>query len=63
MRRHGSRWRGRREPPGHAGCGRVLGLSPKTLERYRVSGEGPAFQRFGARVRYLLADVEAWTMA
>ena len=40
-----------------------LGLSPKTLERYRVSGEGPDFQRFGARVRYLLADIEAWASA
>ena len=38
----------------------MLGLSPKTLERYRVSGEGPVFHRFGSRVRYLLADVEAW---
>ena len=37
-----------------------LGLSPKTLERYRVSGEGPHFHRFGSRVRYLLADLEAW---
>ena len=24
-----------------------LGLSPRTLDRYRVSGEGPAFHRFG----------------
>ena len=39
-----------------------LGLSPKTLERYRVSGEGPPFQRL-TRVRYLLADLEAWTSA
>ena len=40
-----------------------LGLSPKTLERYRVSGEGPHFHRFGSRVRYLLADLEAWASA
>ena len=40
-----------------------LGLSPKTLERYRVSGEGPHFHRFGSRVRYLLADIEAWASA
>ncbi len=40
-----------------------LGLSPKTLERYRVSGEGPEFRRFGSRVRYLLADLEAWASA
>lgn len=37
-----------------------LGLSPRTLEYYRVSGEGPDFRKFGARVRYLLEDLEAW---
>ena len=37
-----------------------LGLSPRTLDRYRVTGEGPVFHRFGSRVRYLLADLEAW---
>ena len=40
-----------------------LGLSPKTLERYRVSGEGPDFRKSGARVRYLLEDLEAWASA
>ena len=40
-----------------------LGLSPRTLDRYRVSGEGPAFHRFGSRVRYLAADLEAWASA
>ena len=40
-----------------------LGLSPKTLERYRVSGEGPDFHKLGARVRYLLEDLEAWASA
>ncbi len=38
----------------------LLGLSPRTLDRYRVSGDGPAFHKFGNRVRYLRADVEAW---
>ena len=37
-----------------------LNLSPRTLDRYRVSGDGPAFHRFGGRVRYLVADLEAW---
>ena len=37
-----------------------LGLSPKTLERYRVSGEGPDFRKPGTRVHYLLEDLEAW---
>ena len=40
-----------------------LGLSPRTLDRYHVSGDGPAFHRFGSRVRYLAADLEAWASA
>ena len=40
-----------------------LGLSPRTLDRYRVSGDGPAFHKFGRRVRYLRADIEAWARA
>ena len=40
-----------------------LGLSPKTLERYRVSGEGPDFRKSGSRVRYLLEDLEKWASA
>ena len=37
-----------------------LGLSPRTLDRYRVSGAGPAFHKFGNRVRYMQFDLEAW---
>ena len=37
-----------------------LGLSPRTLEGYRVSGGGPAFHRFGNRVRYRRPDLDAW---
>ena len=37
-----------------------LGLSTRTLDRYRVSGDGPVFHRFGGRVRYLRADLDAW---
>ena len=37
-----------------------LGLSTRTLDRYRVSGEGPVFLRFGGRVRYLREDLDAW---
>lgn len=37
-----------------------LGLSPRTLDRYRVTGEGPEFFRFGTRIRYLKSDVAAW---
>ena len=38
---------------------RFLGLSAKTLARYRVSGDGPVFHRFGNRIRYRRA---AWTL-
>ena len=37
-----------------------LGLSPRTLDRYRVSGEGPDFYRFGGRILYRQADLEQW---
>ena len=37
-----------------------IGLSPRTLDRYRVTGGGPKFHKFGNRVRYLRADVKAW---
>ena len=37
-----------------------LGLSHRTLEGYRVSGRGPAFHRFGNRVRYRRSDLGAW---
>lgn len=41
----------------------LLGLSPRTLERYRWKGGGPVFHRFGNRVRYLVRDLEAWAAA
>ena len=37
-----------------------LGLSLRTLDGYRVTGDGPAFHRFGNRVRYRMADLDAW---
>ena len=37
-----------------------LGLSTRTLDRYRVSGDGPVFHRFSGRVRYLRVDLDAW---
>ena len=35
-------------------------LSPRTLERWRFSGEGPRFVKLGGRVVYRLEDVEAY---
>jgi predicted site-specific integrase-resolvase len=35
-------------------------VSPRTLERWRSDGTGPAFVRIGGQVRYRLEDVEAY---
>ena len=40
-----------------------LGLSPRTLDRYRVTGEGPAFHKFGSRILYAQSDLEEWAAA
>ena len=40
-----------------------LGLSNRTLDRYRVTGEGPVFHKFGTRIRYAQADLEEWAAA
>ncbi len=38
----------------------ILGLSPRTLEKFRVHGGGPAYRKFGGRVLYALEDLDAW---
>ncbi|MBN7460696.1 DNA-binding protein [Mycobacteroides abscessus subsp. abscessus] len=38
-------------------------MSPRTLENWAVLGRGPAPRRFGKRVLYRLADVEAFEQA
>lgn len=35
-------------------------ISPRTLERWRWTGEGPAYLKIGGRVVYRLEDVEAY---
>lgn len=37
-----------------------LGVSEKSLERWRWAGEGPAYVKAGRRVRYRAADVVAY---
>ncbi len=37
-----------------------LGLSPSTLARYRITGAGPWYYRFGGCMRYAETDLEAW---
>ena len=35
-------------------------ISPRTLERWRWTGDGPAFIKIGGRVVYRLEDVETF---
>ncbi|MDN2582937.1 helix-turn-helix domain-containing protein [Aquibium sp. ELW1220] len=35
-------------------------ISPRTLERWRWTGEGPAFIKIGGRVVYRLEEVEGY---
>jgi len=38
-----------------------VGLSDSTLEKFRLTGEGPQFVRIGVRaVGYRIEDLEAW---
>jgi predicted DNA-binding transcriptional regulator AlpA len=37
-----------------------LGLSERTLERLRVSGDGPPFAKLGKRVFYRQSDLDDW---
>jgi predicted DNA-binding transcriptional regulator AlpA len=38
-----------------------LGLSPSTIEKFRLTGEGPKFVRIGARaVGYRIEDLDGW---
>lgn len=35
-------------------------LGKPTLERYRLTGDGPRFCKLGKSVRYRRADLDAW---
>lgn len=37
-----------------------LRLSKYTLERFRVSGDGPRYAKLGGAVRYRRCDLDAW---
>lgn len=41
-------------------AGKYLNISPRTLEKYRVVGGGPAFHKFGSRVLYSIKDLDIW---
>jgi len=38
----------------------VYGIRRKTLQNWRLVGRGPRYRKFGAGVRYDVADVELW---
>ena len=38
----------------------ALGVSPRTLEKWRGNGTGPLFAKVGRRVLYDSADVYVW---
>ncbi len=41
---------------------KLLGLSRRTLQRFRTEGNGPAFLRLATRrVIYARSDIESWT--
>ena len=37
-----------------------VGLSPRTLERLRVTGGGPKYRKIGRWVRYTEQDLDEW---
>lgn len=39
---------------------RHFGLSPRTLERFRLEGRGPAYHKFGRVVRYSRSALQEW---
>lgn len=42
---------------------RTLGLSASTLKRWRCEGGGPRYHKLGGRIRYRVADMEAFMAA
>jgi predicted DNA-binding transcriptional regulator AlpA len=38
----------------------IMGVSVKTLQRWRLFGEGPEWKKFGAAVRYPADALQAW---
>lgn len=40
-----------------------LAISPSTLNRMRVTGEGPRYAKAGRRVIYAAVDLDAWAEA
>ena len=47
---------------GPAEAGAYLGVSPKTLQRMRVTGEGPLYVKARRRVIYDRLDLDDWAV-
>ncbi len=45
------------------GLSELIGVAPRTLERWRVEGSGPRFCRAGRKILYPSEDVEKWLLA
>lgn len=41
---------------------RILGISPKTAEVWRLRGRGPRFCKIGSLVRYRRQDIQAYIL-
>ena len=41
----------------------MVGVEPRTIERWRKDGSGPPFMLFGRTIRYHPARVQAWMLA
>jgi predicted DNA-binding transcriptional regulator AlpA len=39
---------------------RIIGLSPRTLEKHRHAGTGPKFSKVGGRISYAVSDLRGW---
>lgn len=39
-----------------------IGLSQRTLEKMRLTGNGPRFRKHGRYVRYHIDDLDAWSL-
>jgi len=48
---------------GEDAAAEVLGVSVRTLQRWRVEGHGPAFRKIGKRVAYTNEDLEEFIQA
>ena len=42
-------------------AGTYVGLSRRTLEKMRTTGNGPIYRKHGRYVRYHIADLDAWS--